>query len=101
MLAQGAACNKVHSIEQRCAKWLLMAQDRLQTEEFTVTQAFLAEMLGVRRPSVSEVALRLQHRGVIHYRQGHMTIVDRPGLERLACVCYSVVREEFARLGLM
>src|SRR5512135_1117934 len=101
MLAQGAVCNAAHSIEQRFARWLLMASDRVRGQEFPLTQAFLAEILGVRRPSVSEVAEKLQRRRLIKYWQGSMTILDRRGLEALTCTCYSAVRREFERMHLV
>jgi len=101
MLAQGSVCNCAHSIEQRCARWLLMAHDRVHSDDFALTQAFLAQILGVRRPSVSEVAEKLQRRRLIRYWQGRMTILDRRGLEGLTCICYSIIRKEFERMRLM
>lgn len=99
MIAQGAVCNGAHKLEQRCAKWLLMAHDRLGMDEFPLTQLFLAQMLGVRRATVSEVAEKLQAEGLIRYRQGKMTILDRRTLEDVSCGCYRVVRHEFDRMG--
>jgi CRP-like cAMP-binding protein len=100
MAAQGAVCNSAHSVEQRCARWLLSAHDRTGGE-LPLTQAYLAQMLGVRRPSVSEVAEGLQRRRVIRYAQGRITILDRRGLEAMACLCYSIIRGEFERVRLM
>jgi CRP-like cAMP-binding protein len=98
LVAQSAACNRVHSIEERCGRWLLMTHDRVEADEFSLTQDFLAQMLGVRRPSVSLVASTLQRAGLIRYRRGRITILDRQGLEAAACECYRVIRDEFDRL---
>ncbi len=98
-IAQNVACNAAHSSEQRAARWLLMTQDRMARDEFGLTQEFLAQMLGVRRPTVSEIARRLQSRGLIRYSRGRMTITDREGLERTACECYSIVRAEFEEMA--
>jgi CRP-like cAMP-binding protein len=97
-LAQSAACNRLHSIEQRCCRWLLMTQDRVGSDHFILTQEFLAQMLGVRRASVNEVATTIQKAGLIRYSRGKMTICDRVGLEAAACECYQVVKQEFDRL---
>jgi CRP-like cAMP-binding protein len=97
-VSQSAACNSLHSIEERCCRWLLMTHDRVETDEFVLTQEFLAIMLGVRRASVAEVAGKLQQAGLIHYRRGQMRILDRQGLEATACECYSVIRAEYERL---
>ena len=91
-LNQGVACNSLHSIEQRCARWLLMTRDRIGKDSFPLTQQFLASMLGVRRPGVSVAAARLRSSGLIRYSQGHLTIVDARGLEGAACECYGVIR---------
>jgi CRP-like cAMP-binding protein len=96
-MAQGAACNRLHSPRQRCARWLLMTHDRVQTESFQLTQEFLGLMLGVRRTGVSEVASSLQRAGLIEYSRGEITVVDRSRLEKLACDCYAVIRGEFDR----
>ncbi len=101
MVAQGAVCNGAHSVEQRCARWLLAAHDRVEGGELPLTQAYLAQMLGVRRPSVSEVAEKLQRRRLIKYGQGRITILDRRGLEGMSCICYSIIRGEFERVQLM
>jgi CRP-like cAMP-binding protein len=91
-LAQHAACNRTHSIEQRCARWLLMTRDRVGNDEFPLTQQFLAQMLGVRRATVTMVAGALQKAGLINYRRGRIRIADGRGLEGTACECYGVVR---------
>ena len=92
ILSQLAACNGLHEIENRLARWLLMVQDRLETDKFYLTQEFLAEMLGIRRTSVSATAGTLQKAGVIAYKRGHIHILDRKRLENKACECYSVVQ---------
>ena len=89
---------QAHRFEQRCARWLLMLHDRVEADHFPLTQKALARMLGVRRATVSEVASRLQSRGLVRYRRGVMALVDRAGLEKAACDCYKVVRRELARL---
>jgi CRP-like cAMP-binding protein len=94
-VAQSAACVHFHKIEQRCCRWLLMTHDRMQTDEFLLTQEFLAMMLGVQRSGVSIAAGALQKAGLIHYRRGVVTILDRPGLEAHSCECYDVSRREF------
>jgi CRP-like cAMP-binding protein len=91
MLAQNIACNSQHSIEQRCARWLLLTHDRMGKDDFVLTQEFLSQMLGVRRASVSVIMHKLQNAGHIHYRRGVITIMDRPGLESAACQCYTVI----------
>lgn len=98
MLAQGLVCIRAHRIEQRCARWLLMLQDRAYADQFRLTQQTLARMLGVRRATVSEVASHLQRRGLVRYERGVMNIVDRPDLERAACECYGIMRRELARI---
>jgi CRP-like cAMP-binding protein len=97
-MAQGTACNRAHSIEQRCCRWLLMTHDRVNTDNFVLTQEFLALMLGVRRATVGEIAMALQGAGLIQYRRGHMRIVNRRALEQRACACYRIVEDEYARL---
>jgi CRP-like cAMP-binding protein len=98
LAAQHSACNRVHTMEQRCARWLLTVHDRMAGDEFDLTQDFLSQMVGVRRATVSEVASELQRAGLISYSRGHMVILDRPGLERVACECYRIVHAAFAPL---
>lgn len=97
-VAQTAACNRMHPIEERCARWLLMSHDSVGANHFRLTQDFLAQMLGVRRPSVSVAAGILQKAGLITYSRGLVVITDRQGLEAASCQCYAVVRREFDRL---
>jgi CRP-like cAMP-binding protein len=89
-----AACNALHSVEERCCRWLLMTHDRVRQDTLTLTHEFLSSMLGVHRPSVSTVAASLQSAGLIRCTHGHITIVDRPGLERAACECYDTIRRK-------
>jgi CRP-like cAMP-binding protein len=96
-VAQTAACNRLHTIEQRLARWLLLTQDRVESPEFVLTQDFLSRMLGVRRAGVSVAATTLKQGGLIDYRRGTMMIVDRKGLENYSCECYAIVREEYDR----
>lgn len=87
-LSRTAACNRLHSLEQRCARWLLLTHDRVIGDEFQLTQEYLSSMLGVRRAGVSGVAARLQRSGFIRYSRGRITMLDRAGLESVACECY-------------
>lgn len=96
--SQTAACNSLHRIEARLCRWLLMSSDGVDSEELSLTQEFLAMMLGVRRPGVSEAASRLQSNGLIAYKRGQIQIVDRKSLEASACECYSKVKAEYDRL---
>jgi CRP-like cAMP-binding protein len=98
LVAQSSACNRKHPMEQRCARWLLMAHDRVDGDTMDLTQHFLSQMLGVRRATVTEAAGALQGRGLIEYTRGRITILDRDGLEAAACACYGIIRGEFARL---
>ena len=93
-----AACNRHHSIEQRLCRWLLLTLDRVPTQDLVITQEQIAIMLGVRREGITEAAGRLQQAGFIRYRRGHITVIDRAGLEERVCECYDVVRKELARL---
>jgi len=97
-MSQTAACNRHHSVQQQLSRWLLLTLDRSPTHELVMTQELVASMLGVRRESVTEAAGRLQQAGTIRYRRGHITVLDRPGLETHACECYAVVRKELKRL---
>jgi CRP-like cAMP-binding protein len=97
-VGQAAACNARHSLEQRCAKWMLMARDRVEDGSFTLTHAVLAQMLGVHRPGVTLAAGKLQKAGVIRYVRGRVIIVDGAGLEAAACECYAITRTNFQRL---
>jgi CRP-like cAMP-binding protein len=97
-MSQTAVCNRHHSIHQQLCRWLLMSLDRLPSNELTMTQELIANMLGVRREGVTEAAGRLQRAGLILYHRGHITVLDRPGLEAQACECYRVVKKEFDRL---
>ena len=97
-MSQTSVCNRHHSVEQQLCRWLLLTLDRLPSNELTMTQELIANMLGVRREGVTEAAGRLQSQGLIRYRRGHITVVDRAGLERHVCECYAVVKKEFARL---
>lgn len=98
-VAQTGACNRLHPVEERCARWLLTTHDRVAgAEQFPLTQEFLAQMLGVRRATVTVAAGTLQRAGLIHYTRGKITVVDRPGLEAASCGCYRIVRDETDRL---
>jgi CRP-like cAMP-binding protein len=97
-VAQSAACNHFHSLEQRCCRWLLMTRDRMRSDEFLLTQEFLAMMLGVQRAGVSIAAGGLQRAGLITYKRGNVSILDRAGLKKLSCECYEVSKREFDRL---
>ena len=97
-VAQSAACNTFHVLERRCCRWLLMTQDRMQSDEFQLTQEFLAMMLGVQRPGVTLAAGELQRAGLIRYTRGHVTILDHAGLMKRSCECYAVSKREFDRL---
>jgi len=97
-VAQSAACNHFHTLEQRCCRWLLMTHDRMPSKEFLLTQEFLAMMLGVQRTGVSAAAGALQRAGLISYVRGVVTMLDQTGLERRSCECYDVSKKEFDRL---
>ena len=97
-MSQTAVCNRHHSVEQQLCRWLLLTLDRIGSNELTMTQELIAGMLGVRREGVTEAAGRLQGYGYISYRRGHITVLDRAGLESDVCECYQVVKTEFARL---
>jgi CRP-like cAMP-binding protein len=97
-MAQTAACNRHHSIDQQLCRWLLLSLDRLPSNELMMTQELIANMLGVRREGVTVAAGKLHKAGLINYNRGHITVLDRPGLEARVCECYDVVKQEFARL---
>jgi CRP-like cAMP-binding protein len=97
-MSQTAVCNRHHSVEQQLCRWLLSTLDRLPSNELTMTQELIASMLGVRREGITETAGNLQRAGLISYRRGHITVLDRSGLEAHACECYQVVKKEFHRL---
>ena len=97
-MAQTAVCNRHHSLDQQLCRWLLLSLDRLDSNQLTMTQELIANMLGVRREGVTEAAGKLQKLGIIRYARGKITVLDRPHLERLSCECYSVVRQETDRL---
>ena len=93
-----AACNRRHTLEQQLCRWLLLTLDRMSGNELIMTQELIASMLGVRREGVTEAAGRLQRAGLINYRRGHITVLQRDGLQVRACECYEAVRREFARI---
>ena len=97
-MAQTAVCNRHHSVDQQLCRWLLLSLDRLASNELTMTQELIANMLGVRREGVTEAAGKLQEAGLIRYRRGRITVLDRPGVEARSCECYAVVKNEFDRL---
>jgi CRP-like cAMP-binding protein len=95
---QTAACNRHHSVEQQLCRWLLLTLDRVPAHELIMTQDLVASMLGVRREGITEAAGKLQRAGFIRYRRGHISVIERSGLETRACECYAVVKKEFSRL---
>jgi CRP-like cAMP-binding protein len=97
-MSQTAVCNRHHTLDQQLCRWLLLSLDRLQGNELVMTQELIANMLGVRREGVTEGALKLQQAGLIRYARGHITVIDRPALEKRSCECYSVVKKEYDRL---
>ncbi len=97
-MAQTAVCNRHHSIDQQLCRWILLSLDRLPGNRLAMTQELIANMLGVRREGVTEAAGKLQRLGVIEYHRGHITVLDRAGLEHLCCECYQVVKTETDRL---
>jgi CRP-like cAMP-binding protein len=98
LVAQSSACNRLHPVQQRCARWLLMTQDRVNRKSFPLTQQFLSQMLGVRRATVTEAAGALQDGGCIDYSYGTVKVTNRRGLEEASCECYSIIRRELERL---
>jgi CRP-like cAMP-binding protein len=97
-MTQTAACNRHHSIEQQLCRWLLLTLDRLPSNELIITHEMVASILGVRREGITEAAGKLQRAGFIRYRRGHITVLERSGLETHACECYTVVKQELSRL---
>ena len=97
-MAQTAVCNRHHSLDQQLCRWLLLSMDRLRSNELVVTQELIANLLGVRREGVTEAAGRLHAAGLIAYRRGHITVIDRAQLEHRSCECYAVVKREYDRL---
>jgi CRP-like cAMP-binding protein len=97
-MAQTAVCNRHHSLDQQLCRWLLLSRDRLEVDELVMTQELMANMLGVRREGVTESALKLQKADLIRYSRGHITILNREGLEKRTCECYAVVKREYDRL---
>jgi CRP-like cAMP-binding protein len=97
-ISQGVACNGLHSVHQRCCRWLLMTHDRVEGDEFPITHEFLAQMLGVRRPSITDVLQPLQKEGLLRYHRGRMVVLNRQGLEDSSCECYRTVKREFAQI---
>jgi len=94
-VAQTAACNRAHTVDERCARWLLMTHDRVANTSFTLTQEFLAQMLGVHRPTVSIAAGMLQKAGMINYVRGQVTVLDRKALEEASCECYQLILKHY------
>ena len=97
-MAQTAVCNRHHSLDQQLCRWLLLSLDRIQSNELAMTQDLIANMLGVRREGVTVAALKLQAAGLIRYARGHITVLNRDGIEKRACECYAVVKKEYDRL---
>jgi CRP-like cAMP-binding protein len=97
-MSQTAVCNRHHSLDQQLCRWLLLSLDRLEGNQLVMTQELIANMLGVRREGVTEGALKLQHAGLIQYSRGRITVLDRAGLEKRSCECYTVVKKEYDRL---
>ena len=97
-MVQTAACNRHHSVEQQLCRWLLLTLDRIPSHELTMTQELIASMIGVRREGITEAAGKLQHAGLIRYRRGHISVLQRSGLETRACECYAAVKKEMSRL---
>jgi CRP-like cAMP-binding protein len=97
-MTQTAVCNRHHTLDQQLCRWLLLSLDRLTGNDLVMTQELIANMLGVRREGVTEAALKLQKLELIRYARGHITVLDRPGLEKRTCECYAVVKKEYDRL---
>ncbi|SRR5579871_424156 len=97
-IAQSTSCNRLHQVQERCARWLLHTHDRVEGNSFTLTHEFLGQMLGVHRPTVTVAARMLQEAGLIRYTRGKIEVIDRPGLEAAACNCYRLIVDQYARL---
>ncbi|MBD2247184.1 Crp/Fnr family transcriptional regulator [Nostoc sp. FACHB-888] len=97
-IAQAVACNRLHKLERRLARWLLTVSDRLESEEFPLTQEFISHMLGVRRAGVTEAANILSKAGIISYHRGQINILNREALEKTSCECYKIIKDEYVRL---
>ncbi|MEJ6479823.1 Crp/Fnr family transcriptional regulator [Nostoc punctiforme UO1] len=97
-ISQNVACNRLHTIEQRMARWLLESSDRLNSDQLFLSHEFLSHMLGVRRASISETASHLQDKGLIQYSRNQIKTIDRQGLEETSCECYGVIKQEYDRL---
>lgn len=97
-VAQGSACNRLHKLERRLARWLLTVSDRLESEKFPLTQEFISQMLGVRRAGVTEAANILSEAGMIAYHRGQINILNREALEKTSCECYQIIEDEYVRL---
>jgi CRP-like cAMP-binding protein len=97
-IAQSTSCNRLHEVQERCARWLLHTHDRVNGDGFSLTHEFLGQMLGVHRPTVSIAARMLQQAGLIRYNRGHIEVIDREGLEAAACSCYRLITEQYVRL---
>lgn len=97
-IAQITSCNRLHEVQERCARWLLQTHDRVDSKSFPLTQEFLGQMLGVQRPTVTIAAGMLQQAGLISYTRGQITILDRAGLEKASCECYRIIKGEYDRL---
>lgn len=97
-LMQSIACNGLHSVQERCCRWLLLCHDRSQNGEVAITHEFLSQMLGVRRATITDVLAPLQSEGLIRYRRGVVEVLDRKGLEKTSCECYRIIREEYQRI---
>ena len=97
-ISQSVVCNVRHTVEGRLVRWLLMFQDRAEVDEFELTHEFIANMLGIARSSVGEVARKLQEMGLVSYERGRFRVINRPAMEQMACECYGVVRDEFDSL---
>jgi CRP-like cAMP-binding protein len=97
-IAQSTSCNRLHQVQERCARWLLHTHDRVEGDSFTLTHEFLSQMLGVHRPTVTIAARMLQQAGLIRYTRGKIEVIDRPGLEAASCNCYRLIADQYERL---